>query len=281
MRTQLCVWAGNLEFMSPWQQNPWSCIMDYHWNSTPLPNIMRARDLIKSAHSVWHKVKKELSLCWGRGWEKAGGRAGKRVAVWGCDGPGSCRASSLIDGSRIHQWTYRQMVLNAWNFQPRKQLLSLTSAVRITLLSWNIGQGEENVDGDAAQSAGAHAGLQGPGQSVQNLHLVALSHHHHLPCYFSWGVGCQNNSASQELFRKSPLFCVRLWGWRNCCKSLRKMNAIFVFVNLLILCLLSCCRKQSIAPVYFSDCRYTFLLASRHAEKTNVHPTPLALYKHF
>lgn len=30
--------------------------------------------------------------------------------------------------------------LNGWNFQPRKQLLSLTSAVRITLLSWNIEQ---------------------------------------------------------------------------------------------------------------------------------------------
>lgn len=27
----------------------WSCIMDYHWNSTPLPSIMRAGDLIKSA----------------------------------------------------------------------------------------------------------------------------------------------------------------------------------------------------------------------------------------
>lgn len=149
MRTQLCVWAGNLEFMSPWQQNPWSCIMDYHWNSTPLPNIMRAQDLIKSAHSVWHKVKKELSLYWGWGWEKpasharrqagkqAGGRAGGRL---GFDGPSSCRASSLIDGSHIHQWTYRQMALNAWNFQPRKQLFSLTSAVCLTLLSWNIEQ---------------------------------------------------------------------------------------------------------------------------------------------
>lgn len=30
--------------------------------------------------------------------------------------------------------------LNGWNFQPRKQLLSLTSAVRLTLLSWNIEQ---------------------------------------------------------------------------------------------------------------------------------------------
>lgn len=145
MRTQLCVWAGNLEFMSPWQQNPRSCIMDYHWNSIPLPNIMRAQDLIKSAHSVWHKVKKELSLyCWG--WEKlakqagrqAGGRADGKL---GCDGPSSCRACSLIDGSHIHQWTYRQMALNAWNFQPRKQLFGLTSAVRLTLLSWNIEQG--------------------------------------------------------------------------------------------------------------------------------------------
>ncbi len=33
------------------------------------------------------------------------------------------------------------MVLNAWNFQPRKQLLRLTSAVHLTLLSWNIEQG--------------------------------------------------------------------------------------------------------------------------------------------
>lgn len=146
MRTQLCVWAGNLEFMSPWQQNPRSCIMDYHWNSTPLPNIMRAQDLIKSAHSVRHKVKKELSLYWSWGWEKparqgserAGGRSGGRL---GCDGPSSCRARSLIDGSHIHQWAYRQMALNAWNFQPRKQLFSLTSAVRLTLLSWNIEQG--------------------------------------------------------------------------------------------------------------------------------------------
>lgn len=32
------------------------------------------------------------------------------------------------------------MALNGWNFQPRKQLLSLTSAVRLTLLSWNIEQ---------------------------------------------------------------------------------------------------------------------------------------------
>ncbi|TNN80183.1 hypothetical protein EYF80_009508 [Liparis tanakae] len=32
------------------------------------------------------------------------------------------------------------MALNAWNFQPRKQLFSLTSAVRLTLLSWNIEQ---------------------------------------------------------------------------------------------------------------------------------------------
>ena len=92
MRTQLCVWAGNLEFMSPWQQNPWSCIMDYHWNSTPLPNIMRTRDLIKSAHSVWHKVKKELSLYWGRGWEKqparqAVGETGRRVADWAVMAP--------------------------------------------------------------------------------------------------------------------------------------------------------------------------------------------------
>lgn len=153
MRTQLCVWAGNLEFMSPWQQNPRSCIMDYHWNSTPLPNIMRVQDLIKSAHSVWHKVKKELSLYWGWGWEKAakqarkqagkqaGGQAGRRAGGrLGCDGPSSCRARSLIDGSHIRQWTYRQMALNAWNFQPRKQLLSLTSAVRLTLLSWNIEQ---------------------------------------------------------------------------------------------------------------------------------------------
>lgn len=30
--------------------------------------------------------------------------------------------------------------LNGWNFQPRKQLLSLTSAVLLTLLSWNIEQ---------------------------------------------------------------------------------------------------------------------------------------------
>ncbi len=55
VHTQLCVWASNLEFMLPWQQikkterKKWSCIMDYHWNSTPQPNIMRARDLIKSA----------------------------------------------------------------------------------------------------------------------------------------------------------------------------------------------------------------------------------------
>ncbi len=32
------------------------------------------------------------------------------------------------------------MVLNAWNFQPRKQLLRLTSAVHLTLLSWNSEQ---------------------------------------------------------------------------------------------------------------------------------------------
>lgn len=145
MRTQLCVRAGNLEFMSPWQQNPRSCIMDYHWNSTPLPNIMRAQDLIKSAHSVWHKVKKELSLYWswssGKAARQAGKRAGGRAAGrLGCDGPSSCRACSLIDGSHIHQWAYRQMALNAWNFQPRKQLFSLTSAVRLTLLSWNIEQ---------------------------------------------------------------------------------------------------------------------------------------------
>lgn len=83
MRTQLCVWAGNLEFMSPWQQNPRSCIMDYHWNSTPLPNIMRARDLIKSAHSVWHKVKKELPLCGGWGWERqAGAGSGWPLELW-------------------------------------------------------------------------------------------------------------------------------------------------------------------------------------------------------
>lgn len=86
MRTQLCVWAGNLEFMSPWQQNPRSCIMDYHWNSTPLPNIMRAQDLIKSAHSMWHKVKKELSLYWGCGCEKpasqASGQASKQADGW-------------------------------------------------------------------------------------------------------------------------------------------------------------------------------------------------------
>lgn len=51
---------------------------------------MRAQDLIKSAHSVWHKVKKELSLYWGWGWEKpasqprkeAGRQAGGRVADW-------------------------------------------------------------------------------------------------------------------------------------------------------------------------------------------------------
>lgn len=47
---------------------------------------MRDQDLIKSAHSVWHKVKKELSLYWGWGWEnparQAGRQAGRRVADW-------------------------------------------------------------------------------------------------------------------------------------------------------------------------------------------------------
>lgn len=181
MRTQLCVWAGNLEFMSPWQQNPRSCIMDYHWNSTPLPNIMRAQDLIKSAHSVWHKVKKERSLYWSWGWEKAarqasgGRRAGGRL---GRDGPSSCRARSLIDGSHIHQWAYRQMALNAWNFQPRKQLFSLTSAVRLTLLSWNIEQGrrmwpvswsvlEPRGAAGPQEGKGAQSGLE---EGLLNLH---------------------------------------------------------------------------------------------------------------
>lgn len=52
---------------------------------------MRARDLIKSAHSVWHKVKKELSLYWGWGWEKlakqAGRQAGGRAADWAVTAP--------------------------------------------------------------------------------------------------------------------------------------------------------------------------------------------------
>ena len=56
---------------------------------------MRAQDLIKSAHSVWHKVKKELSLYWGGGWEKparqpgrqAGRQAGGRVADWAVTAP--------------------------------------------------------------------------------------------------------------------------------------------------------------------------------------------------
>lgn len=173
MRTQLCVWAGNLEFMSPWQQNPRSCIMDYHWNSTPLPNIMRARDLIKSAHSVWHKVKKELSLYWGWGWEKPARQAGRRVGGrLGCDGLSSCRASSLIDGSHIHQWTYRQMALNAWNFQPRKQLFSLTSAVRLTLLSWNIEQRRRIVDGYMVPSVVEHHGASGWRQGTGHGHRL-------------------------------------------------------------------------------------------------------------
>lgn len=43
------------------------------------------------------------------------------------------------------------MALNARNFQPRKQLLSLTSAVRLTLLSWNIEQRRRMLDGDTAR----------------------------------------------------------------------------------------------------------------------------------
>lgn len=104
------------------------------------------------------------------------------------------------------------MVLNAWNSQPRKQLFSLTSAVRITLLSWNIGQGEENVDGDAAQSARAHAGKRlRPGQSVQDLHLVALSHHH-LPNYFPEVLDVKTTAQAKN-YLADLCFSVSVCGW--------------------------------------------------------------------
>lgn len=64
------------------------------------------------------------------------------------------------------------MALNARNFQPRKQLLSLTSAVRLTLLSWNIEQRRRMLDGDTARrsvagvpqyASGVFGGRQGAG----------------------------------------------------------------------------------------------------------------------
>lgn len=86
----------------------WSCIMDHHWNSTPLPSIMRVGDLIKSAilcGSEW----RARSHCSEQ--RKEAGLMGRQL-----------QGSPLIDGPRIRLWMYRQMVLNAWDFQLRQQL---------------------------------------------------------------------------------------------------------------------------------------------------------------
>lgn len=139
------------------------------------------------------------------GRRRAGGRADGRVADLAVTAPAAAGASSLIDGSHIHQCTYRQMALNGWNFQPRKQLLSLTSAVRLTLLSWNIEQRRRMWMLTWCWSAVAHRGVGGLPTSGWGWGLVLPGPPHFMPlyccccCFLFSGVGGGGGGSRRQM----------------------------------------------------------------------------------